>query len=334
MIVPSTALTRARRSPRPRRQLQRRDRLRARDDVPERCDAVRPRRPDERRDRQHDDRRRGSGHEAEREGRLRPPRSDVLATRRATRAACAALARGRPPDGLLDLRPSARCSGRTTSCRRAASRRCILSSTLKMPGRVGTCPRTSRRPSCRPGGSRTARTGPAPASLFTNRMNLFAMSLFGLALSTAIGSSISIDLARDHVLDVLAVQPRVDRLALVGDQHVALAREERVRGVAAGRVLRDDVLEQLLHVARRLLVGLAEPALRAVGGEDVPLRRAGAERVRRDHLHARAHQVVPRLDVLRVAGAHGEDDDACRRRCRRSSAGSTSSRRARRRRAG
>src|SRR6188472_759976 len=41
-------------------------------------------------------------------------------------------------------------------------------------------------------------------------------------------------LSRDHVLDVPARQPRVDRLALERDQDVALAREERVRRVAAG----------------------------------------------------------------------------------------------------
>src|SRR6476646_5358426 len=116
-------------------------------------------------------------------------------------------------------------------------------------------------------------------------------------------------LARDHVLDVLAVEARVDRLALVGDQHVAAACEERVRRVAAGGVLRDDVLEEVLHVRGRLLVGLAEVALRAVGGEHVPLRRARAERVGGDDVDPLAGQVGPALDVLRVAVPDREDDE-------------------------
>src|SRR5579884_429263 len=116
-------------------------------------------------------------------------------------------------------------------------------------------------------------------------------------------------LARDHVLQVLAGLPRRLRLALVGDEHVALAREEGVRRVAAGGVLRDDVPEELLHVGGRLRVGLAEAALRAVGGEDVPLGRARAERVRRHDLDARPDEVGPPLDVLRVAVSDGEDDD-------------------------
>src|SRR6476661_171517 len=114
-------------------------------------------------------------------------------------------------------------------------------------------------------------------------------------------------LARDHVLHVLAVQPRVDRLALVRDQDVAFAGQERVRGVTPRGVLRDDVLEELLDVRGRLLVGLAEPALRTVGGQDVPLGRAGAERVRRDHLDAGPHEVGPALDVLRVPVSNRED---------------------------
>src|SRR5581483_2991011 len=116
-------------------------------------------------------------------------------------------------------------------------------------------------------------------------------------------------LARDHVLDVLAGGPRGERLALVGDQHVALAREERVRRVAAGGVLRYDVLEELLHVGDRLFVRLPEMSLREVSGEHVPLGRTGAERVRRHDLDAGADEVVPALDVFRVAVADGEDDD-------------------------
>src|SRR5579885_1745183 len=108
-------------------------------------------------------------------------------------------------------------------------------------------------------------------------------------------------LARDHVLDVLTLEARVDRFALVRDQDVALARQERVRRVAARGVLRDDVLKQLLDVCDRLRVRLAEVALRRVCGEDVPPRRAGAERVRRHDVHARLDEVGPALDVLRVA---------------------------------
>ena len=63
----------------------------------------------------------------------------------------------------------------------------------------------------------------------------------------------------------------VDRLALEGEQDVALAREERVRRVEPGGVLGDDVPEELLHEGVRLRVGLAEAPLRHVGGEDVPL---------------------------------------------------------------
>src|SRR5947207_2209587 len=40
-------------------------------------------------------------------------------------------------------------------------------------------------------------------------------------------------LARNHVLEVPALEARVDRLALIGDQDIALAAEERVRRVRA-----------------------------------------------------------------------------------------------------
>ena len=140
-------------------------------------------------------------------------------------------------------------------------------------------------------------------------MNWFTLSLFELDLVTAIGSSISIVWRGITYWMSWPFRRAVDRLALVGDQDVALAGEERVRRVAAGRVLRDDVLEELLHVGGRLLVGLAEAALGAIRGEDVPLRRARAERVRGDHLHAGLDEVGPALDVLRVAVPDGEDDD-------------------------
>ena len=47
----------------------------------------------------------------------------------------------------------------------------------------------------------------------------------------------------------------------------------------------------------------------AVRGHDVPARAARGERVRRDHRDVVAEQVVPVLDVLRVAPADGERDD-------------------------
>ena len=156
----------------------------------------------------------------------------------------------------------------------------VLSLIVNWPGRTGNffanfaaaCLFTGRKPYW-------PKTSCAGSDL-TNWMNLFARSLFGLFLQDRDRELDQHRLARDHVLDVLALEAGVDRLALVGDQDVALAGEERVRRVRARRVLRDDVLEELLDVGDRLRVGLAEMPLRAVGGEDVPLRRARAERVR------------------------------------------------------
>src|SRR5207248_8968415 len=117
---------------------------------------------------------------------------------------------------------------------------------------------------------------------------------------------------RDQIEDRLALRLRKLRVALVVEQHVALPREERVQRVPAARVLRDVVLEELLQVRLRLLRRLVLAELRAVGGHDVPLRAARAERVREDDLYTRLDQVVPRLDVLRVAVAEDEDDDRLR----------------------
>src|SRR3954453_17066155 len=69
----------------------------------------------------------------------------------------------------------------------------IDASIAKMPGRDGylsayffaTVLSTGRKPYC---AKRSCAAG-----LFTKRMNWFALSLFGLAFATAIGSSISID---------------------------------------------------------------------------------------------------------------------------------------------
>src|SRR5262245_31478896 len=106
-------------------------------------------------------------------------------------------------------------------------------------------------------------------------------------------------LARDDVLDVRAGCPRRERLALVGQEDVALTGQERVRRVPARGVLGDHVLEEVLHERPRLLVGLAEAALGAVGRENVPLRGARAERVRSHHLDTGLDEIRPALDVLR-----------------------------------
>src|SRR4051794_16445088 len=129
-------------------------------------------------------------------------------------------------------------------------------------------------------------------------------------------------LVRDHVVDLLALLLRGDRLVLVGDEDVAGAGGEVVQRLATGLVLDDDVLgDEVAQVGQARLRVLAPAALRAVCGEDVPLRRARRERVRREDLDARLEQVVPRVDVLRVALADDEADDrlgdeALRRRVR------------------
>src|SRR3954447_4106773 len=125
-----------------------------------------------------------------------------------------------------------------------------------------------------------------------------------------------------HVVDLLALLLRRDRLVLVGDEDVARAGGEVVQRLAARLVLDDDVLrDELAQVGEAGRRVLAAAALRAVRGEDVPLRRAARERVRREDLDAGLQQVVPRVDVLRVALADDEADDrtrdeAARRRAR------------------
>src|SRR3954468_163928 len=106
-------------------------------------------------------------------------------------------------------------------------------------------------------------------------------------------------LVRDHVVDLLALLLRRDRLVLVGDEHVAVARREVLQRLAARLVLDLDVLgDQLAQIGEPGLRVLAAVALGAVGGHDVPLRRARRERVGRQDLDARLEQVVPRVDVL------------------------------------
>src|SRR5256714_1779953 len=117
---------------------------------------------------------------------------------------------------------------------------------------------------------------------------------------------------RDQVVDGLALAPGEDRLVLVGEHHVAAAGEGGLEGLARALVLRDDVVEELVQVRDRVLVGLALAAQRAVGGHDVPARATGGERVRRHDLDARLDEVAPVADVLRVAVPEHEDDHRAR----------------------
>src|SRR3954452_21184176 len=117
-------------------------------------------------------------------------------------------------------------------------------------------------------------------------------------------------LVGDDVVDLLALLLRGERLVLVGDEDVAGARREVVERLTAGLVLDDDVLgDELAQVRKPGGRVLAAATVGAVGGEDVPLRRAARERVRREHLDPRLEQVVPRADVLRVALADDQADD-------------------------
>src|SRR4051812_26593032 len=59
-------------------------------------------------------------------------------------------------------------------------------------------------------------------------------------------------LVGDHVVELLALLLRRDRLVLVADHHVALAAGERLKRVTRRLVLHRHVLEQLLQVGRRL----------------------------------------------------------------------------------
>src|SRR3954447_1493530 len=120
-------------------------------------------------------------------------------------------------------------------------------------------------------------------------------------------------LVGDDVVALLSLLLRRHRLVLVGDQHVAGARREVLQRLATRLVLHDDVLRhelaEVVEAGRRVL---APTALGAVRGEDVPLRRARRERVRREDLDARVEEVVPGADVLRIALAHDEADDRAR----------------------
>src|SRR5919106_563644 len=117
-------------------------------------------------------------------------------------------------------------------------------------------------------------------------------------------------LVRDDVLERPVGLLGEDRLVLVRKQDVALPGEERLQRLARALVLDRNVLEEeLAQVLDPLLLGCPLFELGAVGGHDVPLRAARGERVRRDHLDAFAHEVVPRPDVLGITLADDEDDD-------------------------
>src|SRR3954468_25065084 len=120
-------------------------------------------------------------------------------------------------------------------------------------------------------------------------------------------------LLRNDVVEVGAARPRADRLVLVGDEDVAGAGPELLGRLGATVRAALDARVELLQVG--LGVGLG-PALGEdvrVGGEDVPLRRAGRLRAGRHDLDAGlGDQVVPALDAERVALADDDDDDRIR----------------------
>ncbi len=99
-------------------------------------------------------------------------------------------------------------------------------------------------------------------------------------------------------------------LVLVRDEHVALTADERVQRVTRARVLNDRVLAAPRSTnVQRLLLGRAVVDRLAVRGHDVPAGAARGERVRGHDFDVIAHEVLPALDVLRVARPHAEGDD-------------------------
>src|ERR671910_951917 len=116
-------------------------------------------------------------------------------------------------------------------------------------------------------------------------------------------------LVRDDVVELLALLLREDRLVLVAEEHVSLAARERLERLAGALVQHRHVLEQLGQVLLGLGGRLALLELSAVRGHDAPLRAAGGERVRLEHLDVAGHEVVPVLDVLRVALTDHEHTD-------------------------
>src|SRR2546426_5476433 len=113
---------------------------------------------------------------------------------------------------------------------------------------------------------------------------------------------------RNHELDRLTLLLGEHGFVLVREEDVTAAREKRLQSFARTGRLRDDVLPELSEIVDGLLRCLAGAKCAAVSGHHVPARAARGERVRRDHLNARLEQVVPALQLLRVAVTHDEDD--------------------------
>ena len=115
----------------------------------------------------------------------------------------------------------------------------------------------------------------------------------------------------NDVLERLALLLGKDRLVLVADENVTLAGlQEGVQSIAGAGVPDDHARGQLLEELDGLVLGLAGIDLGLVGGEDVPLGAARRDRVGGDDRDVFADQVVPRLDVLGIAGPDIEHDDA------------------------
>ena len=191
---------------------------------------------------------------------------------------------------LLDGRPS-RCRRRS----KKASLTCAQpprSSIVKRLGRRGELVRAGDAVDDRPV-ALGRRRSPAPPACRGSRRTPWPASEDAASLVTASGFSMRIVSVRDDVVDVLAGLLRGDRLVLVGEQHVALAADERLQRLARALVLHRHVVEEVLEVGLGLVLGLALLQLRAVGGHDVPLGAAGGERVRLDDLDAGLGQVGP-----------------------------------------
>ena len=171
----------------------------------------------------------------------------------------------------MTLRPAAEVGDRAELRRRAGS---PLANSLATVGSTG------RKPAC---AQRLLRRGRVEE--VDERLGLLGCLV---VFVTATGFSILNVVSGGDVLDLLAAALEEQRLVLVGEQHVAGALQERLRRLAAGLRLDLDVVgDELVEVREARLRVLAAVALVGVRREQVPLRRARAERVRRDDLDAR-----------------------------------------------
>ena len=195
VIVPSTAFTADDDQRRAEAELQRRDRLGSRDDRPE----LRAGRSA--RDAQtsaaigsSDDHREIGRREAEREGRSGPLARTTCCTAARSRAACAVLARGRSSDRCARSATMRPLFGSNQSLSAVAPAADVLSSIVKMPGRVGylsayfaaTFLSTGRKPYC-------AKRSCAVVALHEADELVRPCPCSSSTSCTAIGSSISID---------------------------------------------------------------------------------------------------------------------------------------------